>query len=85
MATMKAAFFMLKEQSVIFSSCCSIMNGQHGYELAIAMLASGRTPLQQIVPTSIRWKRSGRGLQRRITKRRAPSRCKFTSRRANAA
>lgn len=40
---------LLKEQSVIFSSCYSIMNGQHDYELAIDMLASGRTPLQQIV------------------------------------
>lgn len=40
---------MVKEQSVIFSSCYSIMNGQHDDELAIAMLVSGRTPLQQIV------------------------------------
>jgi threonine dehydrogenase-like Zn-dependent dehydrogenase len=40
---------MLKEQPVIFLSCYSIINGQHGYELAIAMLASGRAPLQQIV------------------------------------
>ncbi len=40
---------LLKEQSIIFSSCYSIMNGQHDYELAIDMLASGRTPLNQIV------------------------------------
>lgn len=40
---------LLKEQSIIFSSCYSIMNGQHDYELAIDMLASGRTPLSQIV------------------------------------
>jgi threonine dehydrogenase-like Zn-dependent dehydrogenase len=40
---------LLKEQSVIFSSCYSIINGQHDYELAIAMLASGRAPLQPIV------------------------------------
>ena len=40
---------LLKEQSVIFSSCYSILNGQHDYELAIDMLASGRARLQQIV------------------------------------
>ncbi|ETX03856.1 MAG: hypothetical protein ETSY2_32170 [Candidatus Entotheonella gemina] len=40
---------LLKEQSVIFSSCYSIMNGQHDYEVAIDMLASGRTALRQIV------------------------------------
>ena len=40
---------LLKEQSVIFSSCYSILNGQHDYELAIDMLASGRAPLQQII------------------------------------
>ncbi|ETW95938.1 MAG: hypothetical protein ETSY1_28610 [Candidatus Entotheonella factor] len=40
---------LLKEQSVIFSSCYSIMNGQHDYEVAIDMLASGRTSLRQIV------------------------------------
>jgi threonine dehydrogenase-like Zn-dependent dehydrogenase len=40
---------LLKEQSVIFSSCYSIMHGQHDYELAIDILASGRARLQQIV------------------------------------
>ena len=40
---------LLKEQSVIFSSCYSIMHGQHDYELAIDILASGRAHLQQIV------------------------------------
>ena len=40
---------LLKEQSIIFSSCYSILHGQHDYELAIDLLASGRTPLSQIV------------------------------------
>lgn len=40
---------LLKEQSIIFSSCYSIINGQHDYELAIDMLTSGRAPLRQIV------------------------------------
>ncbi len=40
---------LLKEQSIIFSSCYSIMHGQHDYEVAIDMLASGRVPLEQIV------------------------------------
>jgi threonine dehydrogenase-like Zn-dependent dehydrogenase len=40
---------LLKEQSVIFSSCYSIMHGQHDYELAIDILASGRAHLQHIV------------------------------------
>ena len=40
---------LLKEQSIIFSSCYSILNGQHDYELAIDMLSSGKAPLQQLV------------------------------------
>ncbi len=40
---------LLKEQSIIFSSCYSILNGQHDYELAIDMLASGKAPLKQMV------------------------------------
>ncbi len=40
---------LLKEQSIIFSSCYSILNGQHDYELAIDMLSSGKAPLKQLV------------------------------------
>lgn len=40
---------LLKEQSIIFSSCYSVMDGYHDYELAIDMMASGRVPLKEIV------------------------------------
>ena len=40
---------LLKEQSILFSSCYGILNGQHDYELAIDMLDSGRTALQPMV------------------------------------
>jgi threonine dehydrogenase-like Zn-dependent dehydrogenase len=52
---------LLKEQSVIFSSCYSILNGQHDYELAIAMLASGRAPLQPIVTHTYSLEEIGQG------------------------
>jgi threonine dehydrogenase-like Zn-dependent dehydrogenase len=52
---------LLKEQSVIFSSCYSIMNGQHDYELAIHMLASGRTHLKQIVTHKYALEQIGEG------------------------
>jgi 2-desacetyl-2-hydroxyethyl bacteriochlorophyllide A dehydrogenase len=40
---------LLKEQSIIFSACYSVMNGRHDYEVAIELLASGRVELEQIV------------------------------------
>ena len=40
---------LVKEQSIIFSSCYSIMNGRHDYEVAIEMIASGRAPVEQMV------------------------------------
>ncbi len=40
---------LLKEQSIIFSSCYGIQNGQHDYELAIALLASGKAQLAPLV------------------------------------
>ncbi len=40
---------LLSEQSIIFSSCYSIMDGRHDYELAIDLMASGRAPLKQMV------------------------------------
>ena len=40
---------LLDEQSIIFSSCYSILNGRHDYELAIDMMAAGRAPLKQMV------------------------------------
>jgi len=52
---------LLKEQSVIFSSCYSIINGQHDYELAIDMLASGRMPLQPIVTHTYSLEEIGQG------------------------
>ena len=40
---------LLSEQSIIFSSCYSILDGRHDYELAIDLMASGRAPLKQMV------------------------------------
>ena len=40
---------LLKEQSILFSSCYGILNGQHDYELAIDMMDSGRSALQPMV------------------------------------
>ena len=40
---------MLKEQSIIFSSCYSVLDGRHDYELAIDMIASGKTNIEQMV------------------------------------
>ena len=40
---------MLKEQSIIFSSCYSVLDGRHDYELAIDMIASGKTNIEHMV------------------------------------
>ena len=40
---------LLKEQSIIFSSCYGIMNGYHDYEMAINMLANKSNSLSNIV------------------------------------
>ena len=40
---------LLKEQSVVFSSCYSVMDGRHDYEIAIDLMASGRVQLKQMV------------------------------------
>ena len=38
-----------KEQSIIFSSCYSLLDGKHDYEIAIDQLASGRVVLDPMV------------------------------------
>ncbi len=38
-----------KEQSIIFSSCYSLLDGKHDYEIAIDLLASGRVVLDPMV------------------------------------
>jgi L-iditol 2-dehydrogenase len=43
---------MLKEQTILFSSCYSIMNGRHDYEIAIELMSSGKAPLKQMVTHS---------------------------------
>ena len=40
---------MLKEQTIIFSSCYSLLDGRHDYEVAIDMLDSGKVPLEKMV------------------------------------
>ncbi len=40
---------LLKEQSFIFSSCYSVMDGRHDFELAIGLMASGSVDLGQMV------------------------------------
>ena len=38
-----------REQSIIFSNCYSVIDGRHDYEVAIDMIASGRTSIEQMV------------------------------------
>lgn len=40
---------LLKEQSFIFSSCYSVLNGRHDYELAIDMLSNKTIPVKNMV------------------------------------
>ena len=40
---------LLKEQSIIFSSCYSVLDGRHDYEIAIDLMASGRVDLKPMV------------------------------------
>ena len=40
---------LLKEQSIIFSSCYSVLNGRHDFEVAIDLLASGDISYREIV------------------------------------
>lgn len=40
---------VFKELSIIFSSCYSVIGGRHDYEVAIDMLDSGRTQIDQMV------------------------------------
>jgi len=40
---------LLKEQSIVFSSCYSVLDGRHDYEIAIDLMASDRVQLEQIV------------------------------------
>jgi len=40
---------LLKEQSVIFSSCYSILEGDHDYESAIDLMDSGKVSMEQMV------------------------------------
>lgn len=40
---------LLKEQSIIFSSCYSVIDGRHDFQVAIDLMASGRAQLRQMV------------------------------------
>ena len=40
---------MLKEQTIYFSSCYSILDGKHDYEVAIELMSSGRAPIKEMV------------------------------------
>lgn len=40
---------LLKEQSFIFSSCYSVMDGRHDFEMAIELMSSGYVKLRQMV------------------------------------
>ena len=40
---------LLKEHSIIFSSCYSVLNGYHDYEVAIDLMTRGNAPLSQMV------------------------------------
>jgi threonine dehydrogenase-like Zn-dependent dehydrogenase len=54
---------LLEEQSIIFSSCYSIMDGRHDFELAIDMMASGRVQLKQIVTHKYPLEQIGKGFE----------------------
>ena len=43
---------LLKEQSIIFSQCYSVIDGRHDYEIAMELLATGGVPLKDIVTHS---------------------------------
>jgi len=40
---------MLKEHSIVFSSCYNVIDGRHDYELAIDFIESGRTKLEAMI------------------------------------
>ena len=40
---------MLQEKTVLLSSCYGVIDGYHDYEVSIDILASGRTPLREMV------------------------------------
>ncbi len=40
---------MLREQAIVFSSCYSVLDGRHDYELAIDMIAAGGTGIEKMV------------------------------------
>ena len=40
---------MLREQAIIFSSCYSVLDGRHDYDLAIDMIARGDTKIDRMV------------------------------------
>ncbi len=40
---------MLREQSIIFSSCYSVLDGRHDYEVAVDMIAAGNTNIEAMV------------------------------------
>lgn len=40
---------LLNEQSIIFSTCYSVLNGYHDYEIAIDLMARGKASLSQMV------------------------------------
>ena len=40
---------LLKEHSILFSSCYSVIDGRHDYEIAVDLMASGKVQLEQMV------------------------------------
>ena len=38
-----------KEQSIIFALCYSVLDGRHDYEIAIDLMASGKSPIKHMV------------------------------------
>ena len=43
---------LLKEQSIIFSQCYSVIDGRHDYQIAIDLFATGGVPLKDMVTHS---------------------------------
>lgn len=59
---------LLKEQSIIFSSCYSIIDGKHDYELAADLMSSGRAPIEQIVTHRFPLEEAGKAFETAYSK-----------------
>ena len=72
---------LLKEQTILFSQCYSVLDGRHDYEIAIELLGSGTVPLKEIVTHSFPLARIQEALRTAETRGPAQSRYRWCPRR----